>query len=158
MRGRKVAGFIIGAAAFIVFSLWSGIASAACTVTTTSVNFGSYDVFLTTATDVNGSVSVTCTDPGRTRVTIAIGQSPNSGGFDPRQMKHSTLPDLLDYNLYKNRKRTRIWGDGTGGTFTVTRRVRQNRTVTRNIYARITPAQDVSAGSYFDTLTVTITW
>jgi len=88
----------------------------------------------------------------------AIGRSSNSGVFNPRQMKLATGTDLMNYNLFNNNARTRIWGDGTGGTFTTTRTVRRNRPVTLTVYGRITAGQDVSIGTYSDTLVVTITW
>lgn len=136
--------------------LVAGTAWAACTLSTTPVLFGNYDVFLATATDSTGTVSISCDQ--NTRVVTAIGISPNSGGFDPRQMKHGVLPDLLNYNLYTRANRQRIWGDGTSGTFTVRRRVNRNRPRNLRVQGRIPPLQDVSAGPYIDILVVTITF
>ena len=149
----KVTGLVIA-----LFLLLASGAEAACTVSTTPVNFGAYDVFSTAPLDALGTISVSCTGKKKKKikVTISIGQSPNSGSFNPRQMKHTTLADLLDYNLYTNKKRTKIWGDGTGGTSVVKKKVKANKTKVFKVYGRIPPLQDVSAGSYLDTLTVTI--
>jgi spore coat protein U-like protein len=143
-----------GAAAFCLFL--AGEVHAACTVTTTSVTFGNYDVFVTTPVDSTGAVTVSCTQT--TNVTVAIGPSANSGGFNPRTMRHASLPDRMNYNLFTNASRNVIWGDGTAGTSTVLlSQVRRNQPRVTTIYGRITPGQDISVGSYSDTLMVTIT-
>ncbi|MEK7679117.1 MAG: spore coat protein U domain-containing protein, partial [Deltaproteobacteria bacterium] len=79
-------------------------AFALCFVATTPLNFGAYDVFVTTPDDSAGTITVSCTV--NTFVTVQIGISPTSGSFNPRQMKHATLPDLLNYNVYRNAART----------------------------------------------------
>ena len=125
-------------------------------VTVTNVNFGSYDVLSGLNNDSTGSVSVTCTTFDF--VTISIGPSPNSGGFNPRQMKLTTGTDLLNYNLYTNSSRSTIWGDGTQGTSVVYVIVLSGRTVTRTIYGRIPPGQDVGIGNYGEALVITISY
>lgn len=55
-----------------------------------------------------------------------------------------------------NTARTIIWGDGTSGTSIVT--VNNVRNTTRTVYGRIPALQDVRAGSYSETLTVTVTY
>lgn len=143
---------------FILFLLFlsANIASAACTVSTTPVSFGPYDVFSPSPADSTGTITFTC--DANTNVTTSIGQSPNSGGFNPRKMKLAGGTDLLNYNLYTDATYTSIWGDGTSGTATVTKRARRNEPMTLIVYGRIFPGQDVLAGSYSETLTVTITW
>ncbi len=130
--------------------------SSACNVSTTPVNFGNYDTFSAAPLDATGTITVLCTT--RERVTIAIGPSPNSGGFDPRMMRFISGNELFSYNLYTRANHNRIWGDGSGRTRTKRRRVRRNRPWVNTVYGRIPPLQDVSAGTYSDTLTVTITW
>ncbi len=141
-------------AILLLLLLWADNAAALCWVWTSPVNFGSYDVFSATPTDSTGTISVLCTQ--QTSVTGSIGPSPNSGGFDPRQMQLSTGSELLDYNLFRNPARTQIWGDGTGGTYTVSGTVPGFSIVNVNVYGRIPPGQDVLVGSYTEALTVTI--
>ncbi len=126
---------------------------AACTVSTNTVNFVNYDVLSATATDANGSIDVECSP--KEDITITIGASPNSGGFNPRQMKHTSLADLLNYNLYTDGARTKIWGDGTGGTVTLNRNNVGSRTFNM-VNGRIPPLQNVSGGIYTDLLVVTV--
>ncbi|HLF86690.1 MAG TPA: spore coat U domain-containing protein [Nitrospiria bacterium] len=140
------------------FLLLSGEAYAACTVATTGVNFGNYDVFVLTPLNSTGSITVTCDVNPPTDVTISIGPSQNSGVMNPRQMKRTTGPDLLNYNFFTDAGRTSVWGDGSGGTTTVfLKNVPRNRPRSATVYGSIPPNQNVFAGSYSDLLTVTIT-
>jgi spore coat protein U-like protein len=142
----------------LLFLLLAGGAEAACSVSATGVNFGAYDVFVATPYDSTGTVTVTCDQAPPVDVTITIGPSGTSGGFIPRQMRSSSSPDRLNYNLFVNAGRSTVWGDGAAGTSTVfLKNVKKNRPTVTTIYGRIPPGQDVSVGSYFDSLTVTIT-
>jgi spore coat protein U-like protein len=133
-------------------------AHAACGVTTTGINFGAYDVFSATPRDTAGTVTVACDRNPPTDVTVSIGASPTSGGFQPRQMRHPSKADRMNYNLFTTASMTTVWGDGSAGTATVLlRKVNRNRPVTTTIYGRIPPGQNVSVGAYSDSVTVTIT-
>jgi len=142
------------------FSLGVDGARAACNVSATGVAFGRYDVFSPVPLDATGSVTVWCDEVPPPDVVVAIGPSAVSRGFNPRRMRNAAGPDTLAYNLFTTAAMSTVWGDGTAGTSTVVlRRVRRNRPpVTAVVYGRIPPMQDVSAGSYSDTITVTITW
>ncbi|SPQ00602.1 Sigma-fimbria pilin [Candidatus Sulfobium mesophilum] len=161
---RTIRGFLFCIVACVIF-LHVPYAYAACTVSTASVSFGSYDATSQNHLASNGSVTVDCSvgvappNPS-VNVLIIIGQSPNSGSFNPRKMKNITGADLLNYNLYTNSSMTSIWGDGTGGTSTVTLgKVNRNALpIVTSVYGSIPAGQDVSAGSYSDILIVTITW
>lgn len=145
-----------GAAAYCLFL--AGSVHAACTVSTTGIAFGGYDVFVTVPRDSTGSVTVSCDRNPPTDVTVAIGPSGTSGGFNPRMMRHASRTDRLNYNLFTSAAMNVVWGDGTAGTSTVVLfKVNKNRPQSATIYGRIPPGQDVPAGSYGDTLTVTIT-
>lgn len=138
----------------------AGEARAACNVAATSVSFGTYDVFSPTPRDSTGSVTVSCDEVPPPNVVIEVGPSAGSGGFNPRQMRHSSRPDRLGYNLFTDSSHSAVWGDGTAGTQTVSlqRVKRQKPPVVTTIYGRIPPGQNVSAGVYTDTVTLTITW
>ena len=132
--------------------------SATCGVSTTAVNFASYDVFSPAPNDSTGSVTVICDILSIPKVTVQIGPSPSSGGFNPRKMKDPSSGDMLNYNLFTDATRSTVWGDGTQGTTTITKAVPQNKPWVTTVYGRIPAGQNVSAGSYSDTLTVTIIW
>jgi spore coat protein U-like protein len=124
----------------------------------TNVAFGFYDVFNASPTDSAGNVQIRCTYNPSRNVTMSIGTSPNTGGFNPRAMKLTTGTDLLNYNLYTTAARNIIWGNGTQGTQTVVKNCPRNTNVDFPVYGRITALQDVSIGSYSDTLVVTISF
>ena len=66
----------------------------------------------------------------------------------------SSGAERLQYNVYLDETRTRIWGDGSGGTDYY---VKLNPVLEGlNMYGRIMPRQSVRAGTYTDSLKVTI--
>ena len=131
---------------------WSRTAMAVCTISTTPVSYGSYNVFSATPLDSTGTVTYRCGNEKNITITL------NKGGaatFDPRQMLNGS--EALNYNLYQDAARTTIWGDGTGGTQVYSdANPPNNQNVTVNIFGRIPAGQDVTAGSYTNTITATI--
>jgi spore coat protein U-like protein len=150
IRSRAAARLLCG---LVLLLLWSGRAEAAhCTISTTPVSFGSYDVFASTPTDTTGTVSFTCN--GNADVTITLSKG-GSSTFNPRTLNGGA--DTLNYNLFRDAARTTIWGDGTGSTATYTLLNTPNNTAQNlTIYGRIPAAQDVRAGTYTDSVTVNI--
>ena len=71
-------------------------------------------------------------------------------------MQQSSGNDALSYNLYIDAARSTIWGDGTGGSSTQTINMTGSHPSTLSIYGRVPPLQDVSMGSYSDSVMVTI--
>lgn len=142
---------------FLLFWGWIP-AHAACHVTTTGLNFGAYDVFSAVPRDTTGTATVSCDENPPTDIIVSIGPSAGSGGFNPRQMRRAGGSDLLGYNLYTTASMSTVWGDGSAGTSVISlKNVNRNRPVTTIIYGRIPDGQNVSVGSYAETLTVTIT-
>jgi spore coat protein U domain-containing protein, fimbrial subunit CupE1/2/3/6 len=128
-------------------------AFAVCSLSSTSISFGNYDVFSTAALDTNGSIVYRC---GNADNNISI--SLNHGGapsFNPRWMLKGS--EILNYNLYLDAARTVIWGDGTAGTQTFfIKNPPNNQDVTVPVYGRVPSGQSISKGAYSDTITVTI--
>ena len=131
-----------------------------CTMNATPINFGNYDTFASAPLDAVGTITVNCSGSVR-RATVTLSVSSTSGTFNPRRMKRSGGIDLLGYNVYTDATRTAIFGDGTGGTSLVRPRRPSGPHVSWgasiSMYGRIPPGQDVSVGSYSDTLTATVT-
>ena len=133
----------------------SDAAAAGCTLSTTSINFGTYDVFDTAPNDSTGTVTLNC-NGGAKDVTVEIGRG-GASSFALRRMVNGAVE--LRYNLYLNAARTTIWGDGTGGTQPYdVGNPPNNKDVTLTIFGRITAEQDVSSGSYSDSVTVTVNY
>jgi spore coat protein U-like protein len=127
--------------------------TASCTISVTSVAFGSYNVFTSTAIDSTGTVSYTCNNHA-SNISISLSRG-SSSSFSPRTLRNGS--EVLNYNLYTNAARTTIWGDGTGGTSVYTRaNPPNNNDVNVTIYGRIPAVQDVSAGTYSDTISAVI--
>jgi spore coat protein U-like protein len=139
----------IGAASALLVLLMTARAEAACTITTTSVAFGTYDVFTATPDDANGTVQISCTPRENIQVNLSRG---SSATFNPRTLRSGT--NILTYNLFRNAARTQIWGDGTGGTSVFSGNNIRNRTLT--IYGRVPAAQDAAVGNYSDTIVATV--
>jgi spore coat protein U-like protein len=152
---------------------FSGVANAAlrCSIPAgVTLNFGVYDDSSPASKDVSTAFSVTCCRVGAPNptvgtMTIQIGVSANSGQINTRQMKNSANADRMAYQLYFTSFGGAVWGDGIigGSPFTqgvsVTRQCAAGQStivVGSAIFGRISPQQPVSAGSYADTLTITI--
>ena len=64
----------------------------------------------------------------------------------------------MDYNLFTDAAHLTIWGDGTPGTILVAGIAPNNTNVIHTVYGRIPGNQNLFAGAYTDTITVTITY
>jgi spore coat protein U-like protein len=130
-----------------------------CSVATTPVSFGGYNVFSTSPLDSTGTITLSCSNPAQQpiQVTVSIGTGA-SGSFNPRQMQLASGSDRMNYYLFLDPSHTIIWGDGTGGTSTFTSTIIRNPNLTATVYGRVPAQQNLSGGSYSDTLLVTVTW
>lgn len=142
----------LGAAVVTVLAGPLPARAASCTIGTTGVSFGTYDVFATAPLDSTGSVTFNCI--GNASITIALDKG-GAASFTPRKMLKGS--ETLDYNLYRDAARATIWGDGTGGT-TVYQDPNppNNRDITVTIFGRVPAGQDVGAGTYTNTITAII--
>ena len=127
----------------------SPVAAAQCGVTVVGVTFGSYDVFNTLDTDVAGTISVSCDSAS----SYSISLSPGFGSFLARRMTNGA--NLLAYNLFTDPQRLSIWGDGSGGTSTLSG---TGTGGSYTVFGRIPAAQNAAVGSYSDTIVVTVTY
>jgi spore coat protein U-like protein len=139
--------FFVGSALALLAPL-EGAEAATCTAQPTAVAFGSYDTLDPSALDGVGEVTVQC--DADTAFTIDLGSG--TGTVDQRIMSGAT--GTLNYNLYTDAARTALWGDGISGSDVSA----SGTNVTTTVYGRIPGLQNVGAGSYSDTVTVTITY
>ena len=140
--------------ALLAGSLYASDAHAqACTISATSVNFGSYNVFDGSDVVSTGSVTYRCNGSAH-NITIGLTQGA-SGTFNPRRMEKGS--EVLNYNLFRDASHTTIWGDGSGGTSVYSIGNPPNNTnVNLIVYGRVAAEQDVSAGSFSDTVTAVV--
>jgi len=132
------------------------IVSAECTVSTTSVNFGAYDPVAANAAtplDSTGTVNVFCTTG--TLATVALDLGTHASGSTRRML--SGVANFLTYEVYKDAARSVVWNSVNTDSGTSA-----SKTTAINggfiAYGRIPSGQDVTMGSYNDTLLVTVNY
>lgn len=160
---------------FLSASFWSLAAHAAppaCTLSTTGLAFGTYIPTSGNAVTANGSINFSCTYTGAgftANLTISAG---NSGSYTTRTLKMGA--QSLNYNIYVNAADTEIFGGASGNGAAGTwyyylcypgRPVNCNggggqsgAPYVAPMYGLLPAGQDVSAGTYSDTIVVTLTF
>jgi len=116
----------------------------------TGLAFGAYDPVGANAAaplDTTGQISYTC----RTTAPLVTLSAGSAGTFNPRLLRSGTA--TLPYNLYRDAGHAQIWGDGTGGSFTVT--APAGRRLVLVVYGRIPAGRVARPGSYADTVVAT---
>lgn len=140
----------------------AGAAIYSCNVSTTALDFGTYDTVVSAPLDSTATVTTQCdgsASSGRVSLSLSHGRSES---YTPRRMKNRN--GSLDYNLYRDAARTKILGDGSGSTVEVTFKPacpRSGQACDRNkttVYGQIPAGQNVAPGVYTDTITATVTF
>jgi len=145
----------IGAGATAV----SGSAAAmSCSVAATGVNFGVYNPLSGTPDTAMGTVTVTCDVLVGLFAswTVALNTG-DSGSFGPRLL--GSGGSHLTYNLYTSAAYSSIWGDGSGTTTLISDQktlIVGSNISSYTVYGRIPAGQDAAAGTYLDTIVVTV--
>jgi len=132
-----------------------------CTVAAGVHAFGAYDTI--NPTSGTSSITVTCshsTPPSFTfNYTIAL--SSGSGSYAARQM--TSAGDTLNFNHYTTSAHTTVWGDGTGGTATISGSLTvggsagNSGSKVETVYGLIGAAQNVTPASFTTLLPITVT-
>lgn len=134
-------------------------AVSSCAVSASGVAFGVYDPTVATATLSSGTVAVSCVVSGATGhnpVSIALSAG-NSGTFGSRTMLSGA--DILNYNLYLDAAYTQVWGDGTGSSVADSDFVTPGKpSLSATVYGMIPALQAPGAGTFSDTITVTVSF
>ncbi len=131
--------------------------TATCTINAGAMAFGAYDAVGGGQVDGTATVAVACTK-GATAV-ITLGQGANASGSSTDSAPDRRMAagaQRLAYALFSDSNRSVPWGNtaGTSVGYTSTSSASSNLTV----YGRITSGQDVTAGSYTDTVIATISF
>jgi spore coat protein U-like protein len=124
-----------------------------CAVSVSDLAFGNYSVPAGTAVDGSTPLIVTCS--GGTSYEIALNAGTGSGASIAIR-KMTSGSNTLNYTLYRDAPRTQLWGqtaaaDTVSGTGT-------GSVQSISIFGRIVASQAAAAGSYIDTITVTVTF
>ena len=135
-----------------------GIQAAVCTVSTPVFSFGRQP--MTGSTNpiyAQGSITVVCDKIIQQGILVTItfdlsGLPP----ADPRELA-SGQGELLDYNVYLDPTRTRVWGDGTKGTEAISdviemRGSARHESKTYLLYGRVNGGQPAATGNYLNSI------
>jgi spore coat protein U-like protein len=133
----------------------SATVSANCTLSTAPVAFGAVNTIGGSNVDATGGLSVTCTN-GTTWSAAAGAGSGTGATFAVRKMTAGS--NTLNYSLYADSGRTSVWGDGTTGNVLLSG-TGTGSVQSVTVYGRVAAGQTaVPAGSYADTVAVTVTY
>jgi len=136
------AGYAYAATSTSALNVSATVISSCSVKSVTNIAFGNYDPTVTaTPTDAAGDFTFKCTK--NTPYDLYV--------TGTRTMTNGT--DTLNYELYTDTARTALWPSATPG---VTGTSTSNGNDLRNVYGRITAAQNVGAGAYTGSVTVTV--
>lgn len=122
-----------------------------CNVSAFDLAFGKYDPLQGTPSDQTTTISVTCT----LDVSYVIGLNAGVGpGATVAARKMTSSAGALDYSLFRDGARTTVWGN-TAGTDTVSG-AGTGIATDYTVYGRIGARQPIRAGTYQDTITISI--
>ena len=143
----------------------SASVSANCTISTGALAFGAYDPVVTnasTALNGTGSVSIACTKGSAPNITLDLGANAVSS---QRNMKNTGNTDVLGYQLYQPPNTTpgtactfpgtTVWGTSGAQIFTPTS-PGSKASRTYNVCGTVSAGQDISVGTYQDTVVATV--
>lgn len=141
---------------FIGTVLWAFAlpTAAQCSASASSLAFGDYDSLAGLPVTSVGTVTVSCTLSLGYNISLSRGSATN---YTPRKL--TSGGNALNYNLYTSATYMTVWGDGSSGTATVSGLIGLLRLpVNHSVYGRIPGGQNAAAGSYSDTISVTVSF
>lgn len=133
-----------------------------CSVNPAPLTFGAYVPTSGTDVKVAADISVTCKAfVLGLFISYEIHLGPGIyGTVADRKMSNGS--SLLSYNIFTTTGRTIVWGDGTNGTGMGSNgyllALGASRTDTVQMFGKIVAGQNVSAGSYTDTVVATVVY
>ncbi len=130
-----------------------------CIITTTAAAFGAYDPIVTNQTtpldSSNGKVTIACAKGTTATIGFGVGLNAASATGTSRALIDGTGTHFLNYELYDEPSHTTVWTDTSGGLLaSVPAPSRAPRDFT--VYGRVPAGQNVPAGTYSDTVLVTV--
>ena len=148
--------------AALALALMAGPAwSQTCNAGATGEAFGTYNPFSMTTTTSASTLTVTCQATISILVSYTITLDGGSAGsVMARSMANGST--RLPYQLYKDILYSQVWGDGTGGSSTVTDGYLLGILApvirTYVAYGSITAGHQVAPGTYGDLVTILLTY
>lgn len=163
------AGLLALAFAALLLAAPPAALGADCSITAVNLDFGVYDPVAASPDDAVGTVVVTCrylNAATRVNYSVTLSSGSQSTNFTSRQMANGARPTArLGYNVYTDAARSRIWGNGAGGTVIASGAMtvgpgqgNSTRSATHTVYGRVPALQDAVPGTYADSLVLTLTF
>ncbi len=134
---------------------------ATCTITSGNLSFGNYDAVGANATaPLNGTaaISATCTQGAAATVDIDQGLNASGSGNSMQRRMKGTGTNYLAYGIYQDSAHSKPWGSKTSGTTVSVTGAGGATPVHLTAYGSVPGAQNVSTGSYTDSVAVTINY
>lgn len=165
---RLIVGFLSPFLFYQPTIAWAGSASgtvnvsanvaAVCqSLTATDLAFGVYDPTSSTKL-TSATFSIQCT--AATPIVAALSAGTTSGASMTGRKMTDGAGNTLNYQLFTDASQLTIWGDGTGGSKTVTNSgTGLSAPVTFTVYGAIPSGQyNVVPGQYTDRITITVSY
>lgn len=135
----------------------SAVVVSSCTITTASLNFGSYDPVVAhrgLPLDATGTLTITCTQGASATIGLDAGTNGANAAVTTRAMMSGN--NYLSYEIYQDPARTIVWGN-TGASMLAPPAAPSFEPRSYPTYGRIPAGQSVPAGSlYIDTVRATV--
>ena len=137
--------------AAIALALVPGLAICACNLNVQAVALGNYDFLSRQPLNGVGHIIVTCD----AATSYHISMSPGAGNYTNRLL--SSGSHQLIYNLYTDINHIAVWGDGSGGSTSVSGNASgTGSSDDKIIYASVPDGQNPYLGAYSDAIVVTL--
>ena len=131
----------------------SSTLTASCSVSAGALSFGtSVPTPMTVAIDADAPLTLTCSSARP--YTVALSAGSGTGATPAERRMAGPGGAVATYSIYREAARTTVWGTGTDATVAG---VGSGAAQTLTAYGRM-PVQNVPAGTYSDSVTVTVTF
>ncbi|WP_280816185.1 spore coat U domain-containing protein [Variovorax sp. TBS-050B] len=126
------------------------------------LDFGSHGVLNanidgTTAVSGTGSIQVQCTNGTPYEIGLNAGANPTTAGdVNTRRMTNSGA--FVAYQLYRDAGRTLVWGNTTGAGGNTVSKTADGTVQSAQVFGRVPPQTTPAAGTYLDTVVITVTY
>lgn len=133
-----------------------------CDVSVAPVSFGSYNPVEPSPTRVASTLQLACSSnwvSGEQSMSYSVALSSGKGSYAVRQMIQGN--NRIAYNLYADPAHTIVWGNGTGGSVSMSGVLSigpSGGSQTLTVHGEIPAMQPVPAGSYFDVIVATVSY
>ncbi|MFN3235087.1 MAG: spore coat U domain-containing protein [Gammaproteobacteria bacterium] len=137
------------------FQVSATVADACSVASSDTLNFGTYNPLDGSVTTGNTDIDVTCTQSTGYNVGLSAGTG-SGASVSTRKMTSTTSSDTLEYTLYQDSGYSSVWGETIGSNTYSDDGTGLEQTIP--VYGKIAASQNVPAGTYEDTITVTVTY